>query len=89
MLVGWMFIYLLAYGLFNTRKGRSTNLLRSYPVYSFFLPIYSFWCMDDFSWGNTRLVIGEGNNKKVIMNDDEKFDDSMIPMKKFSGMCPV
>ena len=58
----------------------------SYPVYSFFLPIYSFWCMDDFSWGNTRLVIGEGNNKKVIMNDDEKYDDSMIPLKKFSGM---
>ncbi|KAF9802859.1 hypothetical protein IEO21_09797 [Rhodonia placenta] len=41
-------------------------------------------CMDDFSWGNTRLVIGEGNNKKVIMNDDEKFNDSMIPLKKFS-----
>ncbi|KAI0089361.1 chitin synthase [Irpex rosettiformis] len=56
----------------------------SYPVYSFLLPVYSFWCMDDFSWGNTRLVIGEGNNKKVIMNDDEKFDDSMIPLKKFS-----
>ncbi|KAI0337964.1 glycosyltransferase family 2 protein [Trametopsis cervina] len=58
--------------------------LISYPVYSLLLPIYSFWCMDDFSWGNTRLVIGEGNNKKVIMNDDEKFDDSMIPLKKFS-----
>ncbi|EIW61536.1 chitin synthase [Trametes versicolor FP-101664 SS1] len=56
----------------------------SYPVYSFFLPIYAFWCMDDFSWGNTRLVIGEGGNKKVIMNDDEKYDDSMIPLKKFS-----
>ncbi|EKM60048.1 glycosyltransferase family 2 protein [Phanerochaete carnosa HHB-10118-sp] len=56
----------------------------SYPVYSFLLPVYSFWCMDDFSWGSTRLVIGEGSNKKVIMNDDEKFDDSMIPMKKFS-----
>lgn len=41
--------------------------------------------MDDFSWGNTRLVIGEGNNKKVLMNEDEKFDDSMIPLKKFSG----
>ncbi|GBE80201.1 Chitin synthase 8 [Sparassis crispa] len=56
----------------------------SFPIYSFFLPLYSFWCMDDFSWGNTRLVIGEGTNKKVIMNDDEKFDDSMIPLKKFS-----
>ncbi|THH06648.1 hypothetical protein EW145_g3945 [Phellinidium pouzarii] len=58
--------------------------LISYPVYSFFLPIYSFWCMDDFSWGSTRLVVGEGNNKKVIMAEDEKFDDSMIPLKKFS-----
>ncbi|KAI0065969.1 glycosyltransferase family 2 protein [Artomyces pyxidatus] len=58
--------------------------LISFPVYSFLLPVYSFWCMDDFGWGNTRLVIGEGNSKKIVMNDDEKFDDSMIPMKKFS-----
>ncbi|KAL5521446.1 hypothetical protein ACEPAG_9373 [Sanghuangporus baumii] len=58
--------------------------LLSYPVYSFFLPIYSFWCMDDFSWGSTRVIAGEGNNKKVIMAEDEKFDDSMIPLKKFS-----
>jgi len=40
--------------------------------------------MDEFGWGNTRLVIGEGKDKKVIVNDDEKFDDSMIPLKKFS-----
>ncbi|KAH9006852.1 glycosyltransferase family 2 protein [Lactarius hatsudake] len=58
--------------------------LISYPVYSFLLPVYSFWCMDEFGWGNTRLVIGEGNSKKVIMNEDEKFDESMIPLKKFS-----
>lgn len=58
--------------------------LLSYPVYSFFLPIYSFWCMDDFSWGNTRIVIGDGGNKKVVMNEDERFDESMIPLKKFS-----
>ncbi|TFK33275.1 glycosyltransferase family 2 protein [Crucibulum laeve] len=56
----------------------------SYPVYSFFLPVYSFWRMDEFGWGNTRLVIGEGKEKKVIVADDEKFDDSMIPLKKFS-----
>ncbi|KAF8642787.1 hypothetical protein AX16_009420 [Volvariella volvacea WC 439] len=58
--------------------------IASYPVYSFFLPIYSFWCMDEFSWGNTRLVVGEGKDKKVIVNEDEKFDESMIPLKKFS-----
>jgi hypothetical protein len=43
--------------------------------------------MDEFGWGNTRLVIGEGSNKKIVMNDDERFDESMIPLKKFSGMC--
>ncbi|EIW76465.1 glycosyltransferase family 2 protein [Coniophora puteana RWD-64-598 SS2] len=58
--------------------------LLSYPVYAFFLPVYSFWCMDDFSWGNTRVVIGDGGNKKVIMAEDERFDESMIPLKKFS-----
>jgi hypothetical protein len=41
--------------------------------------------MDEFSWGNTRVVIGEGKDKKVITNEEEKFDDSMIPLKKFSG----
>ncbi len=60
-------------------------LVFRYPVYSFFLPVYSFWCMDEFGWGNTRLVIGEGKDKKVIINEDEKFDESMIPLKKFSG----
>ncbi len=43
--------------------------------------------MDDFSWGNTRVVVGEGNSKRVIIDDDEKYDDSMIPLKRFSGMC--
>ena len=28
----------------------------SYPIYNVFLPIYSFWHLDDFSWGNTRQV---------------------------------
>ena len=41
--------------------------------------------MDDFSWGNTRIVIGDGGSKKVVMNEDERFDESMIPLKKFSG----
>ncbi|KAF8312672.1 chitin synthase [Clavulina sp. PMI_390] len=58
--------------------------LLAYPIYSFFLPLYSFWCMDDFSWGNTRVVVGEGSNKKVIIDDEEKYDDSMIPLKRFS-----
>lgn len=87
MLVGWMVVYILSYVSATLHVSRYwlESFWCRYPVYSFFLPIYSFWCMDDFSWGNTRLVIGEGNNKKILMNEDEKFDDSMIPLKKFSG----
>ncbi|KAG2365414.1 glycosyltransferase family 2 protein [Suillus spraguei] len=67
MLIGWMVVYLI-----------------SYPVYSFFLPIYSFWRMDEFGWGNTRVVLDDGGSKKIIVNDnDMKFNESMIPYKKF------
>jgi hypothetical protein len=31
----------------------------SLPIYAFFLPLYAFWHFDDFSWGNTRLVVGD------------------------------
>ncbi|OAD01594.1 glycosyltransferase family 2 protein, partial [Mucor lusitanicus CBS 277.49] len=53
------------------------------PVYSFALPIYSFWHFDDFSWGNTRVVVGD-SQRKIIVTDEEKFDEKMIPMKKWS-----
>ncbi|KDN43897.1 glycosyltransferase family 2 protein [Tilletiaria anomala UBC 951] len=57
----------------------------AYPVWSFFLPMYSFWHMDDFSWGTTRIVVGEKGNKKIVAGtDDEPYHDSMIPLKKFS-----
>src|SRR5690606_24153827 len=36
----------------------------AFPVYSFILPIFSFWKQDDFSWGSTRIVIGESGDKK-------------------------
>lgn len=88
MLVGWMVVYLASYVFVLLDLNSSLYLFARYPVYSFFLPVYSFWCMDEFSWGTTRLVVGEGKDKKVIMNEDEKFDDSMIPLKKFSGMLP-
>ncbi|KAF9138080.1 hypothetical protein BGX30_009614 [Mortierella sp. GBA39] len=68
--IGWMFIYILAI-----------------PLFSFFIPVYSFWHFDDFSWGNTRMVVGEtGSAKKVVIigDDEEPFDEKMIPMKKWS-----
>nr|CDI55950.1 chitin Synthase 7 [Melanopsichium pennsylvanicum 4] len=33
------------------------------PVWNFVLPVYSFWHFDDFSWGETRKVEGEGKQK--------------------------
>ena len=36
------------------------------PAFSFFLPLYSFWKMDDFSWGATRIVLGESGKKMVV-----------------------
>ncbi|GAA5924955.1 uncharacterized protein JCM15063_005776 [Sporobolomyces koalae] len=56
----------------------------AYPVYSFLLPVYSFWKFDDFSWGNTRVVVGEGRSKKVLQAEEEAFDESSIPLSKFS-----
>ncbi|CAG8504297.1 3540_t:CDS:2 [Ambispora gerdemannii] len=53
------------------------------PVFSFFLPIYAFWHFDDFSWGNTRMVVGE-KGKKILITDEGKFDPKSIPKKKWS-----
>ncbi|KZP31066.1 hypothetical protein FIBSPDRAFT_945550 [Athelia psychrophila] len=55
--------------------------LVSYPVYSFSLPIYSFWCMDEFGWD--LFVIGEGGSRKVLVPEEDKYNDSMIPLRKF------
>jgi chitin synthase len=41
--------------------------------------------MDDFSWGNTRKVVGEGDKKTVVYENDEPFNDNMIPYKSFKG----
>lgn len=51
-------------------------------VFSFALPLYAFWNMDDFNWGNTRIVAGE-KGKKVIITDEGKFDPNSIPRKKW------
>jgi len=53
------------------------------PAFSFFLPLYSFWRMDDFSWGQTRVVLGE-SGKKIIVHDEGKFDPRSIPLKSWN-----
>ncbi|KAK3061756.1 hypothetical protein LTS18_005512 [Coniosporium uncinatum] len=52
------------------------------PVFACGLPLYSFWYMDDFSWGSTRVTIGE-KGQKVVVSDEGKFDPDSIPKKKW------
>ncbi|KAJ2317066.1 hypothetical protein IWW52_003323 [Coemansia sp. RSA 2704] len=54
----------------------------AYPLWSFVLPVYSFWHFDDFSWGNTRVVVGDGK-RKIIIQDDKPFDPASIPQRKW------
>lgn len=55
----------------------------AYPIWSFVLPVYSFWKQDDFSWGNTRVVVGEKGDKRVVAVDDEGFDPRSIPLQRW------
>jgi chitin synthase len=56
--------------------------LAATPVISFYIPCYSFWHFDDFSWGNTRVVVGEGK-KTVYVADAEPFDPKSIQLKRW------
>ncbi|KAI8047482.1 chitin synthase-domain-containing protein [Thamnidium elegans] len=49
------------------------------PVFSLYIPIYSYWHFDDFSWGNTRVVLGDKGKKLVVGADEGKFDPKSIP----------
>jgi chitin synthase len=49
------------------------------PVFSLYIPVYSFWHFDDFSWGNTRVVVGEKGKRVLVPEDQGKFDPKSIP----------
>lgn len=55
--------------------------IMAYPIYSFILPIYSFWNQDNFTWGSTRIVLGESGDKQIIAVEDEGFDPQSIPLQ--------
>ncbi|KAI5466584.1 chitin synthase-domain-containing protein [Mariannaea sp. PMI_226] len=61
----------------------------AFPIYSFVLPVYSFWNQDNFSWGNTRIVIGEKGDKKVVAVDEEGFDPRSIPLQRWDDYATV
>jgi chitin synthase len=48
------------------------------PVFSFYIPLYSFWRFDDFSWGKTHLV-REGLFKEGATGDED--EDQLVVVK--------
>jgi chitin synthase len=55
----------------------------AFPIYSFVLPVYSFWKQDDFSWGSTRLVLEEKGQRKVIAVEPERYDPRSVPLMRW------
>jgi chitin synthase len=41
--------------------------------------------MDSYSWGQTRTIEGDGKDKKMLVEADDYFEDSMIPLERFQG----
>lgn len=63
--------------------------IMAYPIWSFVLPVYSFWKQDDFSWGNTRVVLGERGDKKVVAADEDNFDPRSIPLQRWDDYATI
>ena len=56
--------------------------LCSLPIWNLVLPAYSFWHMDDFTWGETRKIAGE-SKEKAHGDKEGHFDSSHIVMKRW------
>eukprot|EP00970_Alexandrium_tamarense_P006015 scaffold1011_cov192-Alexandrium_tamarense.AAC.7 len=65
------------------------------PVFYFLLPLYAFWHMDDFSWGETRKVAAMKDSFKnpqamqaqaaATDDEDESDDESEAYSRRSSG----
>ncbi|KDQ21489.1 glycosyltransferase family 2 protein [Botryobasidium botryosum FD-172 SS1] len=53
------------------------------PVWNFMLPVYAFWHFDDFSWGETRRVEGEGASKAHDDAHDVEHKGVEIPLRRW------
>ncbi|CAD25012.1 CHITIN SYNTHASE 1 [Encephalitozoon cuniculi GB-M1] len=49
----------------------------SIPIWNFVLPTYAFWHFDNFSWGDTRKVDGEGKE-----DEEGEFDHTKIRIRE-------
>ena len=56
--------------------------LISLPIWNGILPAYAFWHFDDFSWGETRKVLGDKGHDTG--DKDGEFDSSHTVMKRWA-----
>jgi len=56
--------------------------LLALPIWNFVLPVYAFWHFDDFSWGETRKVEGEGKDVGHGANG-KKFTGPAVPLRRW------
>ncbi|KAM0672379.1 chitin synthase [Ordospora colligata] len=49
----------------------------SIPIWNLVLPTYAFWHFDNFTWGNTRKVDGDGEE-----DEDGEFDHSKVKVRE-------
>jgi chitin synthase len=61
--------------------------LISLPIWNFVLPVYAFWYLDDFSWGETRRLDAESGKSTNAAGGHGvaggDFDWKMITMKRW------
>jgi chitin synthase len=43
--------------------------------------LYSFWRFDDFSWGNTRVVLGDDGKKNAEADGDIDIEIPLVHWK--------
>ncbi|KAJ3160914.1 hypothetical protein HDU86_008276 [Geranomyces michiganensis] len=71
----------------TTRKlvyvGWMVVYLFSLPIWNFVLPVYAFWHFDDFTWGETRKVDGEGK-EEAHGKQQGLFESRAVVMKKWA-----
>jgi chitin synthase len=53
------------------------------PIWQVVLPLYAFWNMDDFSWGETRKVSGEKESKSGHGDDHASEMVNQIPFRRW------
>ena len=59
------------------------------PVFYFVLPLYSFWNLDDFSWGTTRVTTENASTNEATDALDKSNEVAELHRKKTKLRSPT